>query len=82
MYDPSDRHVFEPLPGLVRNDSETALLAVYPNKIVYVNPVNDPVFSAHRPWKSVNGDGDAHEPLYLPDHPGRVIGCAVQVLQF
>lgn len=80
MFDPAARDVFEPLPGLIRNDSHTVFLAILPNRVAYVKPIDDPVFSAHRPWQSVNADGIPNEPLYLPDHPGRVIGCTVQVV--
>ncbi|KAM7218669.1 hypothetical protein V8F06_005988 [Rhypophila decipiens] len=61
-------------PELARPDADVALFLVVPGQIVYLGPVNDPVFSANRPG---NTTGDAGT-VYLPDSIASVVACADQ----
>ena len=71
---------YVPLPELQRNDADVVVKTVPLNAVQYTNPVNDPVFSAHKNMtkgtlrKSVDR-------YYVSDFPNGVIGCALQVCE-
>lgn len=44
-----------------------------PNSMTYGSPIDDPLYSAHKPLQIGN------DTIYLPDHPFKVVGCAQQV---
>lgn len=68
-----------PLPEMQRTDSDLALLAVWFNRVLYETPVEDPLFSAHKPIPYVVGGGHPDGSLYVSDNIAGVVGCAVQV---
>jgi hypothetical protein len=45
----------------------------------YSVPVEDPVFSAHRPVVYLEGTDQMNVTSYRSDEPSTLIGCAVQV---
>lgn len=67
-----------PLPEMNRTDADVNLIAVWSNAIVYENPVNDPLFAAHRLEMRAQSSG-TDKALYWADHYAGVIGCAEQV---
>ncbi|KAH7127171.1 hypothetical protein B0J11DRAFT_296636 [Dendryphion nanum] len=71
IYSASDPDpVWTPLPELVRDDADSALLMLRLNTISFAKPVDDPLLSAHRLSKENNG--------YFVDHPVGALGCIEQ----
>ncbi|KAF2189270.1 hypothetical protein K469DRAFT_659388 [Zopfia rhizophila CBS 207.26] len=68
---------FSPLSEIARKDADVALTTIHHNNIIYSNPVDDPVFAAHKPFKYVTGTG-RNITMYMPDSPARTIGCTEQ----
>lgn len=66
------------MPELQRNDADVTLKLVARNAVRYLNPVNDPMFSAHRGRTTQNTNGE-NKTTYWADFPGSVVGCARQV---
>lgn len=69
---------YAPLPSLARQDADVALIALWSNNVLYAKPVNDPLFAAHANASFVNYGATFEQ--FRPDHPGRTLGCAQQVL--
>ncbi|KAF2265707.1 hypothetical protein CC78DRAFT_598290 [Lojkania enalia] len=68
---------FDPLPEMRRDDADIILRSVEQGIVGYREPVDDPVFAAHR---DAHGSTD-HGPkgfVFLPDFPIAMIGCAQQ----
>jgi hypothetical protein len=68
-----------PIPEMRRNDTDISLAAVWLNDVVYEAPVNDPLFSAHKPWIYTPGGGYPNQTQYKSDNRAGVVGCAQQV---
>ncbi|KAF2138368.1 uncharacterized protein K452DRAFT_256590 [Aplosporella prunicola CBS 121167] len=60
-----------PLPELRHSDANTFLVAIEPHTVQFVQPVDDPVFSAHR--RSTFSTG-----TYLADYTEGVVACRTQ----
>ncbi|KAF1915506.1 hypothetical protein BDU57DRAFT_452145, partial [Ampelomyces quisqualis] len=70
------------IPEMQRDDADVSLAAVWLNDVNYETPVDDPLFSAHRPWIYTPGGGYPNQTLYKSDHGAGVVGCAQQVRSF
>ncbi|KAF2014548.1 hypothetical protein BU24DRAFT_482050 [Aaosphaeria arxii CBS 175.79] len=74
---------FEPIPELIRNDADVALLFLTAQGIGFSTRVTDPWFSASEEWlvsRTNNNVGAASKKaLYLTDEPASTLGCAQQV---
>lgn len=71
--------VLYPLPEMRRDDADLVLKLVAKNRITYDNPVNDPIFSAHTKFTTVDETDGSNVTLYYSDFPASVIGCTQQV---
>ncbi|KAF1974543.1 hypothetical protein BU23DRAFT_636137 [Bimuria novae-zelandiae CBS 107.79] len=69
--------VINPLAEMSRTDADVALIVVWPNAVVYENPVEDPLFAAHRIEMRQQASGK-DKALYWSDHKAGVVGCAIQ----
>ena len=58
-------------------DANTVLRLTMPGRIRYVQPVDDPMFSAHRKINITLQAGPKEE--YMSDFPGTMEGCVQQV---
>jgi hypothetical protein len=52
---------------------------VMPNSVTYNNPVNDPLYSAHRPVQIYDDTQGRNYTRYMPDHPIKGVSCLQQV---
>jgi hypothetical protein len=68
----------DPLPTLARNDADVAFIAIFPSKQLFVEPVDDLIFSAHRPVLVPGVPGLENTTRYLSDHHYGIIGCTEQ----
>jgi hypothetical protein len=67
------------LPEMQRDDADVAVIAVWMNNVSYEDPVDDPLFTAHRPQTYIVGGGYPDYTKYYSDYHAGVIGCAQQV---
>jgi hypothetical protein len=63
----------------MREDADLVLKMFSKNRVLYENPVNDPIFSAHKRYVVPNERTGMEFPYYLSDFPVAVVGCAQQV---
>jgi hypothetical protein len=70
---------FDPSPELDIDDADVILMYIGNNRVHYGQPVNGPVFSAHKKitYKSYGVQDEAE--IYYHDNPGTVLGCTEQV---
>lgn len=70
---------FDPSPEMDIDDADVILKYIGKNRVHYGQPVNDPVFSAHKKvtYKSYGVQDEAI--IYYHDDPGTVLGCTEQV---
>jgi len=66
------------VPELQRSDADVELKAISTNRVSFTEPVNDPMFSAHRN-STVSTSSGRILSIYVHDSPVTVMGCAVQV---
>jgi hypothetical protein len=66
----------KPLPELVRDDGDTTISLYSFTKMGYLQPVNDPLFTAHTPRQ---GHTRPNATVYHHDYPARAVGCLQQV---
>ncbi|KAF2132750.1 hypothetical protein P153DRAFT_382375 [Dothidotthia symphoricarpi CBS 119687] len=70
------------IPELRRNDGDTILKTIGLNGLRYVFPVDDPLFSAHKPYTGILALSDTGEvrniTTYSHDDPLKAIGCLQQ----
>jgi len=66
-------NTFDPIPALDRPDGGLVLVFIQATGILYVTPVDDPIFAAHQPFKV------AKTTVYGADRPVGIIGCLEQV---
>lgn len=66
-----------PIPALQRQDADVVLRLITKDSVLFNNPIDDPMFSAHRKVDTIMNDGI--EPRYLSDFPGAGLACAAQV---
>ncbi|CAO2656658.1 Nn.00g054610.m01.CDS01 [Neocucurbitaria sp. VM-36] len=73
---------FDPIPELRREDGDTGLKTIGLNGIKYLKPVNDALFSAHKPFTAIATIGETREirniTTYSHDDPLKAIGCLQQ----
>lgn len=74
-------NVFQPVPELQTNNSDLGLRLTGMNSVLYANPVDDPMFSAHRQIIIPTQTNDSSV-FYESDFPGSAMACAVQVSDF
>ena len=70
---------FSPISELESNDSDLFLGFVVPHGVSYNNPVDDPLFSAHRIMTDVASGINLTRTFYVSDEPVTVFGCQNQV---
>ncbi|KAF2680250.1 hypothetical protein K458DRAFT_312414 [Lentithecium fluviatile CBS 122367] len=68
-----------PLPEMQRDDADVAIIAVWLNDVSYEQPVEDPLFTAHRSFTYIVGGGYPNYTRFDPDFYAGAIGCAVQL---
>jgi hypothetical protein len=66
-----------PNVALNRTDADVSVVAISANAIVYIAPVDDPVFSAHEALSYVTTSGQ-NDTFYVADYYISTIGCAEQ----
>ncbi|KUI69927.1 hypothetical protein VM1G_05376 [Cytospora mali] len=64
---------FLPIAAMNRSDVDTTLMFLAGNNVRNTNPVNDPIFSAHRV-----GEVPYHGNVYYSDYVTSVVGCTEQ----
>ena len=64
------------LAEIERKDADVVVITIALDSIMYTEPVNDPLFSAHKTLKSPEARGRT---MYVSDNPVGVIGCALRV---
>lgn len=69
--------IFSPVPQLEISNADLTIRLTINGKILYEHPVNDPLFSAHRPINMTVQTG--YRTLYKSDFPGSALACAEQV---
>jgi hypothetical protein len=72
-------NAFQPLPELTVPDADVLLLTVYAGGIIYVTPVDDPLFSAHQPRQILDPNNANNRTWYKSDSPLSILGCTEQV---
>jgi hypothetical protein len=72
-----DDNDFIPVPELEINNADLFFRFVGKGLVIYANPVNDPLFSAHRPVTYTLQTGNAS--YYQSDFPGSTLACTQQV---
>jgi hypothetical protein len=75
----ADMETFQVDRDLQRWDADVSLRLTLKNAVQYENPVDDPMFSAHRETIFTDGTTGENITMYMSDHPGSVMGCAEQV---
>lgn len=66
------------LPAMNHSNGDVTIMQIFLNAVFYAHPVDDPLFSAHKP-SNVSVAPDIGQ-FYAPDNPGGAIGCLEQVL--
>lgn len=69
---------FSPIPRLRNDDSDLVVVYVTTRGVRYWEPVDDPLFSAHKVIQQLLVDNSTI-PNYLPDAPMTAFGCQQQV---
>lgn len=72
---PANRGTFSPIPEIDNSTGDGTLCFVSSNALLFVEPCDDPVFSAHVP----RYDATNNFTYYLEDRVTGVIGCLEQV---
>ncbi|KAK0637539.1 hypothetical protein DIS24_g10716 [Lasiodiplodia hormozganensis] len=70
-----------PIPELRPDDADVAFIAVIGHSVTFIEQVNDPIFSAHRPagMKNVNPQWpDSRDMTYFSDHTDGIMACTMQ----
>jgi hypothetical protein len=52
---------------------------VMPNGVAFAQPVDDPLYAAHRPTTIYDDTMSQNYTRYLPDHPIKGVSCVQQV---
>lgn len=72
--------MFTPIPQLNHTDADVMLFFLSSDGITFVEPVDDPWFSAHRQGpREGNVMHNRTRPTYLQDEPVGVLGCTFQM---
>jgi hypothetical protein len=69
----------EALPEMQRNDTDIVFKLIAKNSLWYWEPVEDPVFAAHRTNPTISALGQKSD-RYYADEPVSVVACAHQVV--
>lgn len=70
-----------PIPELRPDDADVAFIAVIGHSVTFIEQVNDPIFSAHRPagMRNVNPQWpDSRDMTYFSDHTDGIMACTMQ----
>ncbi|KAH7392537.1 hypothetical protein BKA66DRAFT_457717 [Pyrenochaeta sp. MPI-SDFR-AT-0127] len=68
---------FDPLPELASDDGDLTLIMATLNQVRYSMPVEDPFFSAHKPFNWIASATD-NMTVYFSDWPNAMMGCKQQ----
>jgi hypothetical protein len=68
-----------PTDALRRHDADIVMLALSSNSVMFLNPVDDLVFSAHRPLRYTDISTGENVTVYTADDVISVISCTEQV---
>ncbi|KAF2822182.1 hypothetical protein CC86DRAFT_262550, partial [Ophiobolus disseminans] len=68
-----------PLPEMHTVDADLSINALLKNSVVYAQPVEDPIFAAHKPRRAISLVSNATATYYLSDFPVAVFACREQV---
>ncbi|KAF2271752.1 uncharacterized protein EI97DRAFT_427646 [Westerdykella ornata] len=72
--------MFTPIPQLNHTDADVMLFFLSSPGITFMEPVDDPWFSAHRQGpREGNVMHNRTRPTYLQDEPARVLGCTFRM---
>jgi hypothetical protein len=69
---------FVPLPAMNTSEADVSVVSFSASRVSYSNPVDDPVFAAHRPVSDVSTFG-VNNSVYESDWPVSAMGCWMQV---
>lgn len=69
---------FDPIPELATEDGDLTLIMVTLNQVRYSKPVEDPFFTAHKPFEWIASTTD-NMTVYFSDWPNAMMGCKQQV---
>ena len=62
------------------DDADLTLILIALNAVKYANPVEDPVFSAHKPFlRTIEANMGLNQTIYFSDWANGVMGCREQV---
>jgi hypothetical protein len=70
--------MFTPAQEMTSDNSDSELISIYMNGLIYDEEVNDPLYAAHVKQYVVDGYGNVEE-YYRSDFPVIVIACQLQV---
>jgi hypothetical protein len=73
---PAAQGQWEPIPALSKNDSDVSIFFVNVNSVLYPEPVNDPLFSAHEPSVAELSSGNLTS--YVEDYLVNALACTDQ----
>ncbi|KAF2871857.1 hypothetical protein BDV95DRAFT_594151 [Massariosphaeria phaeospora] len=65
----TDENDFVPIPDLKRHDADVTLRFILKNSIMFMQPVDDPMYSAHREVKLLDTQGE-NNTRFISDFPG------------
>ncbi|CAO2652324.1 Nn.00g006070.m01.CDS01 [Neocucurbitaria sp. VM-36] len=68
---------FDPIPELATDNADLTLIMVTLNQVRYSAPVEDPFFSAHKPFNWIASTTD-NMTVYFSDWPNAMMGCKQQ----
>lgn len=71
-------NAFDPIPELRVSEADLTLIMVTLNQVKYQMPVEDPFFSAHKPYDMVVSK-TKNTTVYFSDWPNAMMGCKQQV---
>jgi hypothetical protein len=79
-YAGTDPSTWDPIPALNRTDADVSLYLIMQNNIVYLDPVDDPLFAAHQPTNTTFGTGANLQTIkqYTRDTWIDTLGCIDQ----
>lgn len=66
-----------PLPEMQNNATDMVYRAIAKNYVVFRQPIEDPVFAAHKSNPTISSGGLKAD-SYYPDDPVTVVACAQQ----
>lgn len=77
--DTNSANSFDPISELKVNEADLTLIMVTLNQVKYQQPVEDPLFSAHKPF-NWTGSSTSSMIVYFSDWPNAMMACKQQVI--